>query len=152
MNTISDPSPPEPQPHAQGDVGKNLVIVAFLCFLIFCGTRSLILKDNRFGWGMFNHQVSYVVTYEWVLRDGSTIPCATDNLHGKALKKLGRDTRHTMLYGIGALRRWIGTYLEHLYEDERPTNAVRVTASLSYAVNTTNFESDPKQTETFSYP
>ena len=123
----------------------QLILVGCVSLLVGLPVRSLVLRDARFGWGMFGENTRYLVVYEWVLDDGSRQPHHPgDTLRGLAAKVGPRQpesafagsearSRRTR-YGIGAIRHWIHQYQQHLYP-HRPTGAVALEARLFYAVN-----------------
>lgn len=123
----------------------QLILLGCLSLLVGLPIRSLVLRDARFGWGMFGENTRYLVVYEWVLADGSRQPHHPgDTLRGMAAKVGPRQpesafagsaarSRRTR-YGIGAIRHWIHKYQQHLYP-HRPTGAVALEARLFYAVN-----------------
>jgi hypothetical protein len=113
----------------------NAIVIAFLAMQLFFGFRSLVLEDARLGWGMFGYQVNYTVSYEWVLRDGTTRKQPGRDLAGRTLKYLDDTRPHRTRYGRGAIRGWTRSYLEYLYEKYLPEDAVGVRAVVAYRIN-----------------
>ncbi len=129
----------------------HLVVVAFLSAVLGLSARSLVVRDARFGWGMFGENTRYLVAYRWIMHDGTSIPHfpgedRTDGrLPGRAAK-VGHQEPESMFetaeawsrrtrYGIGAVRRWVWSYQRHAFSQLRPQGAVSLEAKLFYAIN-----------------
>lgn len=113
----------------------NAIVIAFVTMLASLGIRSLILEDARLGWGMFGYQTNYTVSYEWILRDGSTRKQPGRDLAGRTLKYLDDTLPHRTRYGRGAIRGWMRSYLEYMHEHYLPPDAVGIRAVVSYRIN-----------------
>lgn len=123
----------------------NVVIVVFLVGAISLGVRSLLTQDSRFGWGMFSHHTSYSLTYSWVMADGSLVEFdADEDLEER--QTIIDSGSHSTRYGVGAVRAWIRSYLDHKYE-HRPEGVVAVQAQMDYRIN-----DGALRTETLRHP
>ena len=124
---------------------RQLTVFAFLFLVAGIGVRSLVCNDSRFGFGMFGEHMEYLIVYHWIdehghrrqyfpgdeLRDKSTH--LRPRRGESAFEIAGRadETR----YGTGAVRCWIDSYLDYLYEHSRPNDAVAIEAKLYYSIN-----------------
>ncbi|MEE9382019.1 MAG: hypothetical protein V3V08_01210 [Nannocystaceae bacterium] len=110
----------------------SLLAIVFLGAQLLLGVRGLVTRDNRYGWGMFGHQVNFAIRYHYVRSDGKTKRFKPD-LRGKARKYGGKAERTR--YGIGAVRTLVTSILEHEFE-HRPSRAiVACKATITYEIN-----------------
>lgn len=123
-------------PSYAGVVARNAVVVLFVASLVALGVRSQLTEDTRFGWAMFSHQTDFIVRYEWVDASGEprTVDGTADDLPGRQ-SIISGDAYHSTRYGVGAVRRWVTTYLDHLYHERRPPDAVSVRARIAYRID-----------------
>jgi len=129
-------------------VFKSLIAVSFVVTLLSLGVRSLVAQDTRFGWGMFSHQTSFVITYDWVFPDGShkqILDTRTDLPGRQSIISGGRF--HTTRYGVGAVRLWVNSYLIYLYERRLPETATSVQANFTFLI-----DREKAELETWRYP
>ena len=136
---------------------RQAVVVAFLVGIGLLCTKSLCDGDARFGWGMFGANLAYTIHYEWVLEDGLRAPYQPGGeLVGRARELAPREREpwrpRSMLYGEGALRRWVTSYQSYLFQNERPANAVAIDARLRLAVNPHEGAIAPASLYTMRYP
>lgn len=127
---------------------KSLIAVSFVVTLLSLGVRSLVTQDTRFGWGMFSHQTSFVITYDWVFPDGShkqILDTRTDLPGRQSIISGGRF--HTTRYGVGAVRLWVNSYLIYLYERRLPETATSVQANFTFLI-----DREKAELETWRYP
>jgi len=125
------------------------VVVLYLVVMVALGCRTLVLKDAQFGWGMFSRQINYTVRYEWVIDDSRTLRYRSgDELRRKNHYVKGRGGHRTR-YEIGAVRRWIRSYLRFVYESRRFDGVVAIRAKLKYQVN---LDDDSWTGEIITYP
>lgn len=115
---------------------KNLAVITFVVGLPAFGVRSVATQDSRFGWGMFHQHTEFLIHYEWAYPDGSHQGVANTAADLPARQSIiSGDRTHTTRYGVGALRRWIGSHPEHLYKQRKPEGAEAVRARLVYVIN-----------------
>lgn len=110
-------------------VWRHIMVVGWVCGLLTLGTRSLISRDARYGFGMFGHKVVYSVHYQWVHSDGTRVKM-TDHpgLRGKALNALKPDKPHKSYYSTGAMKVQVTGYAKYLAKNHAPEGAVLLKA------------------------
>lgn len=121
--------------HTRSRCLGNTVVVAFLALQLTLCVRSLALEDARLGWGMFGYQTDYTVSYEWILADGTSRRQPARDLAGRTLKYCGDTASHRTRYGRGAIRGWLDSYVQYLYAQRLPEDAVGVRAVVTYRLN-----------------
>ena len=147
-------SRPPDRESTRGTVPKQVFVVAFLLITVGFGVRSALIRDSRFGWGMFSRNMAYEIHYAWVYPDENREAYVPGNeLQGVARERLGprrpprsgyRNLRNTR-YGLGTMRAWIDSYLRYLSSEHLPSGAVAVEATLRYHINV--IPSDPNKPE-----
>lgn len=126
-------------PHATRRSFQNLGIILFIALNVFCITRSYILEDARFGWGMFMSSTNYMVHYSLVLRDGTRVPYNNwSDFRSRVVRvHLSPGVFHTQGYGTYAFKEWVHQYLMYTYKEriiEHPEMA-SVEAEVQYQTN-----------------
>ena len=99
----------------------NLVIIVWVVGLCALGVRALIAEDARYGFGMFAHKVRYEVEYFWVYDDGREEPYVPGReLKGRTQVRLTPGKSLTSHYATGAMKSWVGGYVEYMYSHHAP--------------------------------
>ena len=123
--------------------GGNLLIVLFLALVFGTGIHSLVSRDSRLGWGMFSRNMEFVIAYWWIDEQGLRVRYwPGEELRGKAVQlrpftaaQVGKSSSRHTRYGTGTVKRWIGSYLQYVYETRRPENIVGIEARVYYSIN-----------------
>lgn len=127
----------------------NIPIVLMIGILMFLGFRSIITDDNRYGWGTFSKQVTYVVKYYWVDEDGTQFRYFPGNeLRGEAKKKL--LYKYNTRYSLGAVRSWTTNYAEYMYKNRNQRRFNSFRAEVFYEINKSRRENiDTNKSKSF---
>ena len=120
----------------------NGLVGALLVVMVLVAIRSHLIGDGRGGWSMYNHNVQFIVVYEWEMSDGtrqtyfpgSELRGRENELRMKPITA-NKLTPNNQRYGLWTLKSHIRGYLRHLFEKKKPKEAVAIIATLRYAVD-----------------
>ena len=136
----------------------NIPIIFMILLFISLGIRSIITKDNRYGWGTFSQQIVYEVDYFWVLKSGERIRYIPGGeLFYESKSKL--DSHGNTRYSIGAVKSWVNNYVKYVYLNKKPgPEVISFMAEVEYAKNVSRrqkwytIEDDKIHKIVFEYP
>ena len=115
--------------------GLSLLSVAYFGLQLGAIARTHALEDDRFGFVMFHHHVSFLLRYHWIMPDGRRVRVTPKRWVSGFGEKFAGEKRRTTVMGLGAMRGLTTRYMEWLYENKRFEDAVALEATLSYRIN-----------------
>ncbi len=128
---------------------QNLLILFYILSLVSLGVRSYFTEDTRFGWGMFRNQIDYRIQYFWVMESGERVPHrAGSELKRGGPRLISSTSNHRTRYGVGAVRTWMASYMEFVWNESPPQGSQSLEATLKYRVN----RAGDRISETYHYP
>jgi hypothetical protein len=115
----------------------TVLILAWLCFYVFLGVRTLALDDARYGWGMFSKQIDYWIDFYWITESGESIPMKVrSDFKGEARNFIDGGRHVRTRYGSGMIRHAVTSYLDYrLDRADRPAGSAGAGARIEYSVN-----------------